>query len=148
MNINARPLLMSCRELMLLLVLSSTCLAGSAAAADPQKPASAAEIRQALQQTARSMNETLPRMLDADTRLESTVAAGREFRYNYTLVNYRAAEVDGAVIQQKMRDKLRSNVCDDARMRVFVANKIPVSYAYHGNDGKEITRIRIDTATC
>ena len=47
-----------------------------------------------LKQAATELNENLPMMVDADTRLDTSMGINGKFRYNYTLVNYTAEEFD------------------------------------------------------
>ncbi|MBT8085814.1 MAG: hypothetical protein HKN35_04230 [Woeseia sp.] len=118
-----------------------------AAASAPDKY-TAAELKVALQEAAEDINSRLPRMLDADFRLDSMTAGNREFRYNLTIVNYLAAQVDGLVIQKKMHGKLVENFCRGETLRVFRENKIPITYIYFGKDAKEIARMKVSPAQC
>lgn len=117
-------------------------------AADNSGQYTATELADALQQTARDMNRRLPRMIDEEIRLDSTQAGRREFRYNYTVVKYLASEVDRTVVQNKTHKRLRESFCRGEAAQVFIAYRIPVTYAYFGKDGKEIAKIRINPAQC
>ena len=87
-------------------------------------------------------------MVDSETRLDSTVGINRQFRYNYTLVNYAAEELDPAAIKNGMQPKLINNFCSNDDMKFFVENKVPLTYAYFGKNGKQITIITISADQC
>lgn len=102
----------------------------------------------ALMRTADKLNKNLPIMVDSETRLDSTVGINRQFRYNYTLVNYAAEELDPAAIKNGMQPKLINNFCSNDDMKFFVENKVPLTYAYFGKNGKQITIITISADQC
>ena len=97
---------------------------------------------------ASKINANLPMMVDSETRLDSTIGINKEFRYNYTLINYSANEIDPKAIVDAMQDKLINNVCTSKDMAIFVKNSIPVTYAYFGKNGKEIAVITISPSQC
>jgi len=99
-------------------------------------------------QIASEINKKLPMMVDANTRLDSTVGINRTVRYNYTLVKYTAEELDATALEQAMRPKLINNVCTTKEMEFFVKNNITVSYAYFGKNGKQVTVITVPASSC
>lgn len=102
----------------------------------------------ALMKAASDMNAGLPMMVDAETRLDSTIGIDRRFRYNYTLINYAADELDANAIRDSMTPSLNNTVCSTGDMKYFVDNEVPVTYAYYGKEGTEILTITVDTAKC
>lgn len=102
----------------------------------------------ALMQAASEINANLPMMVDSETRLDATVGMNKRFRYNYTLINYSANEIEPKAIVDAMQDKLINNVCTSKEMEVFVKNSIPVTYAYFGKNGKQITVITVSPSQC
>lgn len=105
-------------------------------------------INEVLLKTANELNAKLPIMVDANTRLDSTIGLNEQFRYNYTLVNYSSSQVSGSQIESAMGQKLVNNVCTSKEMQVFVKNGVTVSYAYFGNDGKQIAVISVTPSQC
>jgi len=105
-------------------------------------------IDAALIKMASEINKQLPMMIDADTRLDSTVGINRTVRYNYTLVKYAAEELEALALEQAMKPKLINNVCTSKEMEIFAKNNIPVTYAYYGKNGKQITVITIPSSSC
>lgn len=101
-----------------------------------------------LVEAASRINENLPMMVDAETRLDATVGVIGRFRYNYTLVNFSAEELDPGVLKDTMQPKLVNNVCTSTEMEIFVQNDVPVTYAYFGKNGKQVTTITISPNQC
>jgi hypothetical protein len=97
---------------------------------------------------ARDINKELPIMLDAETRLDSTIGSNRKVRYNFTLVNYRAEEVNASALAQGMKPALVQVVCTRKEMEIYVKNDIPVTYAYYGKEGKKVTSITVHASSC
>lgn len=105
-------------------------------------------LNAALMKAASDLNATLPMMVDEETRLDSTMGVDRRFRYNYTLVNFAAEDVDATAVRDVMEPNLNNTVCSTADMKYFVDNNVPVTYAYYGMNGIEIVTITVDTSKC
>lgn len=101
-----------------------------------------------LKQVAADVNKKLPKMIDAVTRFDSTAVIKGTFRYNNTLVNHSAKELNATAFKRAIRAKLVNRVCTKQEMGMFVKYKIPVSYAYYGKNGKEIAVIKVLTSKC
>ena len=106
------------------------------------------ELNSVLMQAASQINKNLPIMVDTETRLDATVGINKQFRYNYTLVNYTAEELDPNAIIEAMEEKIINSVCTTKEMEVFVNNGVPVTYAYHGKNGKQLTTITVQPVQC
>ncbi|WP_111643085.1 hypothetical protein [Marinimicrobium alkaliphilum] len=109
---------------------------------------SEASIQAALLDSADQLNATLPMMVDEETRLDSASGSDRTFRYNYTMVNYASEDIDPEVFVSHMRPQLTAGVCTNKEMAVFVKHRIPVVYAYYGNQGKEIATLAVQSTDC
>lgn len=105
-------------------------------------------INKMLLKTANQVNSKLPIMVDANTRLDSTIGLNKQFRYDYTLVNYSSSQVSGSQLQNALGKKLINNVCTSKALHVFVKDGVTFSYAYFGNDGKLITIISVAPSQC
>ena len=101
-----------------------------------------------LMQTADQINQNLPIMIDAETRLDSTVGMNRIMQYNYTMVNYSAEEFDVQEFIDTVQPLLINRVCTSEEMQVFVENNVPVRYSYHGKNGKQITIFAVEPSQC
>lgn len=105
-------------------------------------------VDEALIEAASQLNAKLPMMVDSDTRLDNTMGLNKTLRYNYTLVNYTASSVSAADINNALGQKILNQVCTSKEMRGFIKNGVTVSYAYHGNEGSQITVISVDPSQC
>ncbi len=106
------------------------------------------ELNSVLMQAASQINQNLPMMIDSETRLDSTVGINKKFRYNYTMINYSVEELDPKSFSETMRPQLVNAVCTTKEMEVFMKNGVPVTYAYHGKNGKQLTTITVEPLQC
>ena len=107
-----------------------------------------AELNSVLMRAASELNKNLPMMIDSETRFDSSVGINKQFRYNYTLINYAAEDLDPSAIQSTMEPKLKNTVCTTKEMEVFVKNNVPVTYAYHGKNGTQVAVITVQPSAC
>lgn len=106
-------------------------------------------IEELLWKNANDLNAKLPTMVSSDIRLDSAVGVGRVFRYNYTLLNHSSSDVSAKDIDNAFGGKMIVNkVCTSKEVQVFVRNGVTMSYAYYGNDGKQITIISVAPSQC
>jgi hypothetical protein len=92
-------------------------------------------------------NETLPRMIDQYTRLDSTAGTVNTFHSNYTLVNHTGAS--GKKIKKALEDGVVKNMCTSKDMLdVFIRKKVTVIFSYYGNDKVEITEFSVSPSQC
>ncbi len=102
-----------------------------------------------LQVAVESLNKQTPMMVDNDTRLDSAHSGpGMRFTYNYTLVNYSIAEIDGEEFHHNLAPNIRKAVCEKPEMAVFFRNGITVVYAYRDKNGADITEIVVPPSDC
>lgn len=106
------------------------------------------ELNSVLMQAASQINQNLPMMVDSETRLDSTVGINKTFRYNYTMINYPVEELDPKGFSEAMRPQIVNSVCTTKEMEVFMKNGVPVTYAYHGKNGKQLTTITVEPSQC
>jgi len=106
------------------------------------------DLNSTLMAAANELNINLPMMVDGETRLDSSIGINRTFRYNYTLINYAAEDVDADQFKVNMESTLINSFCTTKEMEVFTKNDVPVTYAYHGKNGKQITTITVNSSQC
>lgn len=104
-------------------------------------------VNRALMKAAGQMNANLPMMIDSETRWDSTVGADKTLLHHYTLVNSPASAVSADDIKNGQQ-KIVNSVCTSTVTQVFVKNGVTVSYAFYGNDGKQITVISVAPSQC
>lgn len=105
-------------------------------------------MESALLKAASELNAKLPMMVDAETRLDSSIGLNNTLRYNYTLINHTLSTVTAEQIDSALGEKLVNNVCTSREMQVFVKNGVTVTYAYYGSDGGQITVIAVPPSKC
>lgn len=106
------------------------------------------EMRSTLMKAASKINENLPMMVDSETRLDATIGMNKQFRYNYTLMNYTAEDIDIPAFNEAMKPSLVNKVCTTEEMVEFMNYGVSVTYAYHGKNGKKFTAITIKPEFC
>ena len=106
------------------------------------------EMNSVLIKTASELNKNLPMMVDSETRWDATIGINKKFRYNYTMINYTAEDIDVDSFRGAMQPTLINMVCTTKEMDVFTKNGIPVTYAYYGKNGKQITTITVKPVEC
>jgi hypothetical protein len=96
---------------------------------------------------ASKINETLPRMIDQFTRLDSTTGTVNTFHFNYTLVNETGSS--GKKIKKALEDSVVKNMCTSKDMLVnFIRKKVTVTFSYFGNDKVKITEFSVSPSQC
>lgn len=103
----------------------------------------------ALRKVAEYANQKLPMVIDADTRLDSTIAGpGGQFTYIYTLTRYSSSEVDPVIFSQNVAPTIRNSACSAPDLQIFFQKELTVIFSYWGNDGKYVTKIELTPAVC
>jgi hypothetical protein len=107
------------------------------------------EIFQLLVQTAEIMNEGLPMMIDQDVQWDSSFAGpGNKLTYNYTLVNYLAAEIDSTLFVQNIRQPLINSICTDPETQFFPDNGVLLNFNYYDNVHNLIANVEVLPTDC
>ncbi|HYW92427.1 MAG TPA: hypothetical protein VFA95_08225 [Gammaproteobacteria bacterium] len=101
-----------------------------------------------LRRLAARMNAVLPRQIDADTRLDDVEAGSHRFTYHYTILHYRADQLDSARFRQYVRPLLVERLCASGNLDVFVKDQVVVVYRYSGRNGGAVATIRIRPLDC
>ena len=100
-------------------------------------------------QSANEMNQQLPKMIDPDTRLDSTQGGpGRQLSYNLTLVNYSSNQINNQQFDQKVTPLIKNQTCTHPETQVLFSNKITIRFNYYGNDGRLISTFQVNSSDC
>ena len=95
-----------------------------------------------LMKTAEEINKNCPIMVDKHTRLDNVMGGpGREFTYNYTLVDFGADDLDKDKFISLMKPKILNNVKTNKDMEGFRNKNVEIVYVYKSKDNKEMARI-------
>ena len=103
----------------------------------------------ALARVADEVNKTLPRMLDQETEMSTTMALPGVFVYKYRLVNYSVEQLEPAKLVAKLRPAVINTACTSPPTRDgFLKRGVAVRYTYEDRDRKYIAKIDVSAADC
>jgi hypothetical protein len=95
-----------------------------------------------LNNVARAINATAPKMVDEATRLDGASAGpDRRLTYNLTLVSQKAQDIDRAAWKQNVAPKIRANMIQTQGMHTLLAAGVTVVGRYSSSDGVLIDEI-------
>lgn len=104
-------------------------------------------VAKSLAKAAEEASKTLPKQLDAQTRLDRvSTAEGRVFRYHYTLVEQGTDGFDADAFQNQHRARLVDNVRTQAAFKGFRDARVTVVFDYSAKDGTALTAIEVTPA--
>lgn len=100
-----------------------------------------------LRNVSSNLNASLPKMVDPDTRLDSTSSSASTFHFNYTLVNKTGAE--GKKIKAELEDGVTKRICTTKNMLDNYINKqVTLEFTYFGKDKTRITEFSVGLPQC
>ena len=103
-----------------------------------------AAIDRQLAKVAVEVNKDLPKMVDPETRFDSTSALpGKVLKYSYTLINLRADQIDPKRIQDGFRPELVNKVKTVPEMAPLRAQGVTFVYHYVDKDGALVANLEI-----
>jgi len=98
----------------------------------------------ALMEIASELNKTCPIMVDAETRLDNSMALPNNiFQYNYTLVNIDKDSVNIEEARKYLEPTIINVVKTNPEMKVFRDNKTTMNYSYKDKSGIFLLTISI-----
>jgi len=97
-----------------------------------------------LMKVAAELNKNCPFMVDSDTRLDNAVGGpGKNFVYNYTLINHAAVELNIVELKQNMIPSLTNYIKTSEDMQTFRKEKVTLKYNYKDKFGAFLFSITI-----
>jgi len=101
-----------------------------------------------MMQMASELNKTCPVMVDAETRLDNTVALpDKIFTYNYTLVNQVKDSLNVEELKNYLTPLVTNNIKTNPVMKFYRDNKITLSYYYKDKQGVFLLNIDVTPDT-
>jgi hypothetical protein len=98
---------------------------------------------------ANQVSLSAPKNVDDDTRLDGAVAGpGAKLSYRFTLVKYKAADIDPAAFDTKVAPGIRDVNCKLADVKNLIARGVLVSLEYRGSDGALVSTVPLNNASC
>jgi len=101
-------------------------------------------IDKAMMQLASEINKSCPIMIDAETRLDNSVALPNHlFVYNYTLINVEAGTIDTLQIKSKLEPIIVNFIKTNPQMKQVRDEKVTISYYYKDKNAKYLFQIPV-----
>ncbi len=98
----------------------------------------------AMMEIASELNKSCPIMIDAETRLDNTIALPENtFQYNYTLVNIDQASPDTSSMKSMLEPIITNYVRTNPQMKYQRDHKTTIVYSYRSNSGQYLFGITI-----
>jgi hypothetical protein len=116
-------------------------------AADKEK-LSDKDIEKLLIEGSKKINAQLPTMVDADTRLDTTMVIGNQMHYKYTLINTSAKDIDKKTTTKELKSMLVTNQCGTDNMLKLLKMGVSYHYMYQDKNGIIISTIKISKKDC
>jgi hypothetical protein len=107
-----------------------------------------AAIEQTLLETSKKINAQLPMMVDKETRLDSTICAGKHLNYKYTLINVRENDIDKKAFVNEVKSTLVKNQCGNEKMVKMLKMGVQYDYMYQDRDGILLGTISVSKSDC
>ncbi len=99
-------------------------------------------------EASQQINKQLPMMVDSETRLDTTICAGKHVLYKYTMIGLSAKDLDIISFNDEIKTMLVKNQCSNENMVKMLKFGVQYSYMYQDRDGNLITTINIDKRAC
>jgi hypothetical protein len=95
-----------------------------------------------LARVASNINEKLPMMADADTRLDKVTAGpGAQLTYLFTLPNQEKGAIDVSAFENMLRQNLINNYKTNSQMEEMRSAKVSLKYQYKDKKGELFSQI-------
>lgn len=93
-----------------------------------------------LLENSRKVNRNMPKMLDSETRLDSTTVENDTITYHHTLINTTKdrSELDFDTIKTTMIEKAQNNLNTNPDMKDYRENNISVHYIFKDKDKNKV----------
>ncbi len=108
------------------------------------KSLSKPHYEKALIEMANELNKNCPLILDAETRLDNTIALpGNIFQYNYSLINIDKESLNIDEVKAYLEQQIINTAKTNPDMKIFRDNKTTLRYSYKDKSGVFILTIEI-----
>jgi len=106
------------------------------------------DIEKLLIEGSKKINAQLPTMVDAETRLDTTMCIAKQMHYKYTMVKTTANRIDKNAFTKEARSILVNNQCNTDNTLKLLKMGVSYHYMYQDKDGKIISTIKINKKDC
>ena len=94
------------------------------------------------------VQDHLPLMVDANTRLDAVEVRGRSLVFLHTMVNLSRGQVAPAAFQKQVKEPLAKQVCANPELSAILKKGARLAYVYRFNDGSSLAVVRLDSSAC
>lgn len=95
-----------------------------------------------------TINKDLPRLVDSETRMDSTAVIEKMFVYKYTLVNFDVGTISGKEIHDYLAPNLINQYCLDPTMSVYRIYGYQMVHTYYDKKGIFLAQIKASIGDC
>lgn len=105
-------------------------------------------IEETLIATSQQINKQLPMMIDSETRLDTTMCAGKHVAYKYTMINLTEKDIDKIAFTNEIKTMLMKNQCSNENMIKMLKMGVQCNYMYQDRNGILLATININKSHC
>ena len=95
-----------------------------------------------------AVQQTLPIMVDEETRWDRVEGAAGEAIYYYTLVNYTYDQLDWKTVEAIVQKSATTNYCTNLQMTAFRDGGVGLLYIYSDKNGEITGTVKISKTSC
>jgi hypothetical protein len=107
------------------------------------------DITALLEQTVEIMNKGLPTIIEPGIQWDSSVAGpGKKLTYNYTMMNYKSADLEGTEFASYVSESITNEVCSNPMTQIFPENGVLLSFNVYDNTHNLITQVEVADSDC
>ncbi len=108
-----------------------------------------ADLINSLQTTLNNFNKTLPKMVNGQTRVDSTlIGPGLRLTFFYTFIKYNSTEFDSSKLFAEKAPILRKGMCSDPYWKRILEGGFTIDYYYRGKDWCYVMEIPVKESDC
>ncbi len=98
------------------------------------------EVNETLVKISKEMNRSMPKMMDAETRLDSTSVGNNKLNYHYTLINIDkdSTYLNFETVKSEMMEKAQSNLDTNPVMKEYRENDIALQYIFKDKNNNNV----------
>lgn len=88
----------------------------------------------------KEMNQSMPKMVDSETRLDSTSVENSTLNYHYTLINIvkDSSDMDFDLVKSTMIKKAQENLDTNSAMKEYRENDISLHYIFKDKEKNQV----------
>ena len=94
-------------------------------------------------------NHSLPSKVNRDVRVDSAFSGpGKVYGYNYTLINYSAAQIDGTEFARWLHPRIKADFCQSYLVGFFRQHNVSMEVRIYDRNRSLVGRAKISPNKC